>query len=78
MKVRVVSSQKQSFWYADKVGQEFYVTDHDYRSYKIYPDGYYIRIVDCEIMSHTEIGVSEMIIPQHIINIINRLISIIK
>lgn len=72
MKVKIISSQKTTFWYADKIGQEFYVEDHDYRSYQIFPDGHFIRIIDCEILSLTEMGVSEVLIPPRILDILNK------
>lgn len=78
MKVKILSSQKPSFWYADKIGQEFYVTDLDYRSYKVTPNGHNIRIYDCEILSHTETGYSECVTPPNITNKINRLLNILK
>lgn len=77
MKVKIISCQKPSFWYADKIGNEFYVTDHDYRNYKVTPNGHYIRIYDCEILSHTETGYSECIIPNSIMSKLDRLLTII-
>lgn len=78
MRVKIISSQKESFWYSDKIGQEFYVTDHDYRSYRVTPNGYYIRIYDCEILSHNETGDSECIAPEWISRILDRLKIVLK
>jgi len=77
MKVRITQSSKPSYWYADKVGQEFYVTDHDHRSYKVTPGGHYIRMVDCDILSHTEFGDSYCVIPASITYLLNRLFNVL-
>jgi len=57
MKVKIISSEKDSFWYSDKIGKEYFVEQHDHRNYKVTPNvaGGLIRMYDCSILSHTDV-----------------------
>ena len=78
MKIKIISCEKESFWYSDKIGQEFYSTDYDHRSYQVTPEGGLIRIYDCIIISHTDFGESQTIMPERITKILNRLKNILS
>ena len=52
MKVKIIKSEKPTYWYADKIGQTFEVKDYNNTDYRKVGSGYYISKSDCEIVEN--------------------------
>lgn len=53
MKVKVIKAEQQSYWYADKIGEEFIVKEdiENPDSYTLLDDWHYIQKDDCQPIS---------------------------
>lgn len=51
MKVRIINAQKNTYWYANKIGEEFLVEEKDKTHYKVFSTSpLLIMKIDCEII----------------------------
>lgn len=79
MKIKIISCEKPSFWYADYVGTEFFATDYDHRNYKVLSEISFclVRMYDCEIISHEETGISDIVLPNTLLNVLEKVKNIV-
>ena len=52
MKVKIIKSESQQYWYTDKIGGVFEVEEHDSSNYRVKLNGYWISKLDCEIVEN--------------------------
>ena len=63
MKVKIIKSEKPSYWYANKIGEVFEVVDYSYSNdYRTLEKGYYILKSDCEIVENELLGTHQKIL----------------
>ena len=56
MKIKIIKSEKPSYWYAGKIGQIFEVEECNIYNYRIVESDYYISKSDCEILKENELN----------------------
>ena len=63
MKVKIIKSENQSYWYADKIGEVFEVDENfNSRNYRVILKGNYISKSDCEIVENELSGTQQKIV----------------